>query len=631
MAGNSKKINHSIDGAQALKKNHLILDINQIREEYLEANSTQASNESVTKDNVIPYIFVSFDLTNSTKLKHETKSWEKVITELFNSMPLVRTYLNFWKFNGDELLFFKEIKSLYQIAVIIDVVNSAMQKISSKLSIQKNQDSSGKNWYKVELKATIWLAGIDFENNFRINPPYGYDFIGTEIDEGFRLTKLATSGKCIIDPKIALLLAGFNAANSDSILLGELHKYFEIFGDEFKAISTNLKKNKIAKSNTNKSEKDNGSKYQLYYNLPHALFARNFIVFSNSVFEGLSNGLKAEFDKADIKIKSTIKECVDRMKLVGYSKCKGVWDEKEYPIIWYSKNWTRLDKEVAYNEKIGNDEVNKERLNKYYKDVDEDGYGIVTYLLLENIYRNIPSFSNSLNRILQSAHLKLISEPAMFRYSLQYTNTYYIVVCYLEETDSVLMFLRSPDRGHLANVWDFCCQKYLTGMDEDNGDSIFKSCIKKRYGIQVDIEQGYRSTSFRPFALKPIYRNGYFNQGVICFAKIDTSSYISKDNIEEQLLFDIKETIKSDLSVDEYPYYTDAMFIKRDCINVNEDRVEISFEDIECRQLTYSEELTDSKNKNDKAYNRFSEKIIMCSDAKEILDSIFNHFNKAGT
>lgn len=579
---------------------------------------TQSESKHVEKERVIPYIFVSFDLTDSTKLKHETESWEKVISELFNSMPLVRSFLNFWKFNGDELLFYKEIKSLYQIVAIIEGVYSAMHEMSNNLSMQKTQDDTGKSWYKVDLKSTIWIAGIDFKNNFRINPPYGYDFIGSEIDEGFRLTKLATKGKCVIDPKIALMLAGFNAALNDSISTAELHKYFEIFAGDIKESESQKGKIKdeseLESKPNNKKSITKRNEIQTYYNLPHALFARNFIVFYNRIFENIRAG-----EEKDTKTFNSIKNCVDRMKLVGYACCKGVWDEKEYPIIWYSKNWTRLDKEVAYNERIGNDEINKDRINKYYKDVDEDGYGIVTYLLLENIYRNIPSFSNSLNRIFQLSQLKLSTEPTMFRYSAQYTGIYYIVVCYLKDTDSVLMLLRSQDRGHLANVWDFCSQKHLSGMDEEDKDQVFKNCIKKRYGINIILEEGYTKSTIKPFSLKPIYRNGNFNQGIVCYAEIDTSAYLNKQNIEKQLIDDIKNALQEDLSTDKYPYFTDVKFVKRDSF----DDFVLKLDNHFALQLDYNAELNDSRNK----YKNLKEDCpVYVSDTKEILSNVFDYY-----
>lgn len=605
------------------------LDILQMIQEYKYESEDIVYLEE-KEEKLIPYIFVSFDLTNSTKLKHETESWEKVVSELFNSMPLVRSYLNFWKFNGDELLFYKEVRSIYQIVAIIDSVNDVMHKISDNLSMQRTQDITGKSWYRIDVKATIWIAGIDFKNNFRINPPFGYDFIGKEIDEGFRLTKLATKGKCVIDPKIALLLSGFNAVNNDSVTTAELHKYFEIFENEFKNDSAlDAKANDGSTLDTSKkSSSEKAIKYQTYYNLPHALFARNYISFFDKIFSE-SGTLKDKLKNADLNTKSAIKECADRMKLVGYSVCKGIWDEQDYPIIWYSKNWTRLDKEIAYDEKIGNEEISKERINKYYKNVDEDGYGIVTYLLLENIYRNTPSFSNSLNRILQLSKLKFSTEPTMFRYSVQNTNTYYNLVCYLEETDSVLMFLRSPARGHLANVWDFCCQKHLLGMGEKNGDLIFKSSIKKRYGIDVTISTSF-TDSLDPIALKPVYRNGYYNQGIVCFAKIDTSSYLkdSNNNIEEKILNDINNAITTDISLDDYPYYTKARFIKRSSIQKTDNGIEFNLENEIARQISYEEERIDSKNKNYKIPTNTEGEVKFISDTKEIL---YNIFEKYGT
>lgn len=602
-----------------------ILEIHEISRLVKGFISEDKSNETNTNfdtsaKKVEPYIFVSFDLSDSTRLKHETASWEKIISDLLDSTILVRSYLKFWKFNGDELLFFREIKSIYQIVTIINVVYDVMNKISDKLSTTKTNDNSGTNWEKVQLKSTIWISAIDYENNFKINLPYRHDFIGTDIDEGFRLTKLATKGKCLIDPKIALLLSGFIASTSNTPLTSELIKYYDLFSSD---------------SNKEDDGKDwliNDSKFRknqevLMYNRPHSLFAKNFYVFcKNNLIVDDEEGKVSPLDleKVDLKTLSSLKNCVDRMKLVGYSTCKGVWNGKDYPIIWYSSNWARLDQEVAYDEKLDGEVINKKLINRYYDSVDESGHGIVTYVLLENIYRNISDFSKSLNKIFRCSKLRLSTEPTLDRYAVQYSNTYYVLVCYLKEKNSILMLLRSKERGHLADTWDFCCQKYLQGMEKEEGKEIFCKCIEKRYGIRVKLVTGESNTHIQPIFLKPIYRKGVFNQGIVCLGEIDTSNYTIDDNLESNIIKKVQGVLNNDLSEEEYPLYSKAIFIHNGDME-KDDSKGFLFLDESCHQFSYDEELFDSKSKIHKFK---SDKPKFVSDTLDILKISFDYFNK---
>ena len=65
------------------------------------------------------YIFASFDLVNSTKIKYRETNWLSLINELVDQTGSEWFGLKFWKFNGDELLYYAEVTAINQLARIL--------------------------------------------------------------------------------------------------------------------------------------------------------------------------------------------------------------------------------------------------------------------------------------------------------------------------------------------------------------------------------------------------------------------------------------------------------------------------------------------------------------------------------
>lgn len=212
------------------------------------------------------FLFVSFDLCNSTQLKVDEENWFKIIEILLNQKFQA---MNFWKFNGDEIIFRAEVNSLDYICGIIERTYKRLQ----ELQIQMRSIRSG-----VNIKATIWIAKADSDLNRKSdNCKFDFngivEFVGKNIDEGFRLTKCSAAQKIVVDPKIIYLFLEAAIIHKAGVSVVEKNSSF----------------NKSVLKNTNNT----------------------------------------------IDIINKINEILNKIHYIGSAICKGVWDEMPYPIYWY--------------------------------------------------------------------------------------------------------------------------------------------------------------------------------------------------------------------------------------------------------------------------------------------------------
>jgi len=179
------------------------------------------------------FLFFSVDLVNSTLFKAENPNWVPVVRDFYE---MVRKHvverdfgsiIQVWKYSGDEVLFYSHVENVESIIKAPSHLHEAMQMALSELyDIHKE----ARNF--LYMKGAVWMA-IASENNilrefgrsgvvtndsgenilmpqniyFELPNCGKLDFVGTEIDEGFRMCGNAVRGKVVIDPKIAYMLA----------------------------------------------------------------------------------------------------------------------------------------------------------------------------------------------------------------------------------------------------------------------------------------------------------------------------------------------------------------------------------------------------------------------------------------
>lgn len=274
---------------------------------------TGTTNLNSKKDNAFDgiYVFLSFDLANSTAYKNLNPFWtdtfrlfreysSKVMKEYFrkkidsdeteNQYCDLKWYV--WKNLGDEIIYMFPNPDFTELQKLPDTCCSVLDKIDKSLATPTKNSS-----VKVSVKATLWLAEIEekdlsfdknseppySERNINIsvqdNNHYMIDFLGPDIDTGFRLSHYSNHNKITIDARLAWIL--------------------------------------FAKGNTDPN--------------------------SNCILKNA--------------------------KIVAYKILKGVWNEKPYPIIWYINDWNP-EKLFYYYEEVQDESLPCEITNSDYKYTD---------------------------------------------------------------------------------------------------------------------------------------------------------------------------------------------------------------------------------------------------------------------
>jgi hypothetical protein len=167
--------------------------------------------------------FFSIDIAGSTAYKNNNvdytnynKHWTRFYETFFNDFPsdiAGELYSNtgpeqvkakefkVWKLLGDEILYYYDVKNR----------EALLQVTKSFFTAFRKYDKSIKEKYDLRAKATAWTAGFPIRNT-RIKPSAGgnrgtIDFIGPDVDLGFRLTGTTRAGRMAVSMDLADLLA----------------------------------------------------------------------------------------------------------------------------------------------------------------------------------------------------------------------------------------------------------------------------------------------------------------------------------------------------------------------------------------------------------------------------------------
>jgi hypothetical protein len=177
----------------------------------------EIKTETQGKDLEGSYIFISYDLVNSTAYKSRNPNWPEVFSFFMeNCKKGIKTHfsdtLNVreWKRIGDEILFYIPHPLVSDVLHIPECTFRVLQNIIADLP-RYNTDSD----VQLSVKATLWAAFVRSEKEvtdsklFNIvtfigdSPRRILDFLGPDIDTGFRLAKYASPGKLVIDANLA--------------------------------------------------------------------------------------------------------------------------------------------------------------------------------------------------------------------------------------------------------------------------------------------------------------------------------------------------------------------------------------------------------------------------------------------
>ena len=287
------------------------------------------------------YLFVSFDMCKFTEFKKDHPQWPDILEIMRKLVDAARQSAGtweFWKFNGDEFLMKRRVESLAEIVEHVNAAYRLMGRFSEQLRIS--------GYKQVGLKAGVWIANItnvelsrssestdEFDPsiwNYKINidahatsnkgiaKNHIEDFVGINLDEGFRMCSHASKDRFLVDPKIAYL--------------------FYVFSEEMK-----------------QTEPPNDEKRKKYIDIDDATH-----------FLSLCDNIKR---KKTFQTRERIVNFANNLVLVGYMECKGL-TPKNYPIVWYSDDWEANERNISDDKFVVSMVDDKDKNKDKYKIYD---------------------------------------------------------------------------------------------------------------------------------------------------------------------------------------------------------------------------------------------------------------------
>jgi len=202
----------------------------EIKREISESGKHLSKIKQPTSESV--QLFVSFDLTNSTEYKVKNPAdWVIVFNNFYSSIDrkikdekYLSLDLQIWKFVGDEVLLVKNVGNISEIwetpIKIFEMLNIMIKELEAGVKAPKGT---------LSIKATLWMAKVtsiqsgssisDIKEsgkrsthyNIRtglVQSEYDYssDFLGEDIDLGFRIAKYSSRARLAISANIAFIL-----------------------------------------------------------------------------------------------------------------------------------------------------------------------------------------------------------------------------------------------------------------------------------------------------------------------------------------------------------------------------------------------------------------------------------------
>jgi 8-oxo-dGTP pyrophosphatase MutT (NUDIX family) len=172
------------------------------------------------------YFFISFDLVNATEYKIRNHEWHSTFKDFYIDISKKITHEDSpinkaknWKFIGDEVLFYLKVNNINEIFESLPFINKTVKSIEKSLSKESHY------FDKLYVKTTAWIADVIDENFLEKNKEkfkatniifsplnknskifQEVDFLGFEVDLGFRISKHSHHNVIALDAKLAYLL-----------------------------------------------------------------------------------------------------------------------------------------------------------------------------------------------------------------------------------------------------------------------------------------------------------------------------------------------------------------------------------------------------------------------------------------
>ena len=222
------------------KLNGIYKEVLSAKENFVEGKKEMEEQKRLTiqKDVIL---FFSFDVVNSTAYKTvDYYGWAHVLNRLFkvlqDEVKSKITSSQMWRVLGDEAIFIVKIKGEDELRNIINkifvILISTIYKIKTGdffclITRDKDKQRLMKLQNILSLKAAAWIAAVsnigdideneipeenpELENIFEKYQSHEgyeiYEFLGNDIDAGFRIAKYALDGKFVISFELAYLIS----------------------------------------------------------------------------------------------------------------------------------------------------------------------------------------------------------------------------------------------------------------------------------------------------------------------------------------------------------------------------------------------------------------------------------------
>lgn len=175
-------------------------------------------------------MFISFDLVNCTLYKAKHKGhWVNGVSDVLSH--IMSAFVNspvegyrFWKMLGDEVVYTIEIDSIDKIDCILQDVYDTVVGLTRQIkSAQIGDQSTAKI---LAVKATVWIADISPANlqadniyvEYEINKgEVKAEYLGTDIDGGFRIAQFTSANRVVISADLAALLLQEHSAAFEKV------------------------------------------------------------------------------------------------------------------------------------------------------------------------------------------------------------------------------------------------------------------------------------------------------------------------------------------------------------------------------------------------------------------------------
>lgn len=207
------------------------------------------------------YLFFSFDLTDSTAFKTEHPAlWANVFTNFYtqalerlgvesyrgqsSEVDDSKCIRKLWKLIGDEVLIYVPIYSISDLYPQITSVSNILDSLLERIADVSNNNPLMTDAHNTKctthcqntkqviistlgIKATAWIAECSESTTgkasniiYKVQTPQSVgnlvDFLGRDIDEGFRIAKYAAKNKLILSPLLAWLIWKWAQGNADN-------------------------------------------------------------------------------------------------------------------------------------------------------------------------------------------------------------------------------------------------------------------------------------------------------------------------------------------------------------------------------------------------------------------------------